>query len=255
MATNNSINNTIYENDFSVNRSVAGTAVESSVDHSDNTNAASHARLLAQTGGGSGGDPFIRLNVSGAQDYAIGIDNTDSDSLKIQDDADPSTGNNLWKMTSSGERIMPLQPSFYAYLSANATNVTGDATVYTIAYNTETYDQGGDFNTGTYTFTAPVTGRYYLGVCVNAEDLDAAAYSQHSINIATSNHALIITILKPDRYETSTGTAYLSLSGSALTDMDAADTAYVILRVSGGVLSVDVQGAINYTNFSGALIC
>jgi len=255
MATNNAINNTVEENDFSVNRSVAGTAVESLVEHSDNTNAASHARLLAETGGASGGDPFIRFNVTGGQDYSFGIDNTDSDSLKIQDDADPSTGNNLWTMTTSGERTMPLHPAFYAYLSGSPTNVTGDTTAYTVAYDSETFDQGGDFNTGTYTFTAPVTGRYYLCAAISAYDYDAAAYAESVINVITSNHNFCVARFSGSMYETRSGIGTIRSCGSATTDMDAADTAYVTLTVSNAAKSIDIQGTIDYTNFSGALIC
>lgn len=92
MVTQNSINNTVADNDFSVNRSTAGTIVESSVKHSDNTNAASNAEQLIQTGGSSGGDPYIRFNISAVQDFSIGIDNSVGDDLKIGPNADPSTG-------------------------------------------------------------------------------------------------------------------------------------------------------------------
>ena len=81
MVSQNSINNTVQDNDFSVNRATAGTTCESSVVHSDNTNSASHAQFLSSVGGGSGGDPHVNFNVSGVGGYAVGLDNTNSDAF------------------------------------------------------------------------------------------------------------------------------------------------------------------------------
>lgn len=92
MVSQNDINNNIQDNDFSVNRATAGTTVQSSVDHSDNTSGTSNSKFLAQVGGTSGGDPHLNINVSGVQDYALGIDNSDSDHLKLTDGANPSAG-------------------------------------------------------------------------------------------------------------------------------------------------------------------
>lgn len=92
MVTQNSINNTVTDNDFSVNRLGAGVTLRSTVEHSDNTNSASNAEQLIKTGGSSGGDPYVRFNVSGIQDFSIGIDNSVGDDLKIGANANPSTG-------------------------------------------------------------------------------------------------------------------------------------------------------------------
>ena len=92
MVSQTSINNTIQDNDFSVNRATAATTVQSSVDHSDNTSGTSNAKFFSQVGGTSGGDPHLNVNIPATQDYALGIDNTDADNLKITDGADPSSG-------------------------------------------------------------------------------------------------------------------------------------------------------------------
>ena len=250
MATNNEINNTVAENDFSVNRSTAGTAVESSVEHSDNSNTGSHAQLLAQTGGGSGGDPFIRLNISGAQDYSFGIDNSNSDILKIQDDADPSTGNNLWALTSSGERVMPLQPCFHAYLDTTASNVTGNGTTYSIIFNNELIDQGSDFNTGTGTFTCPVDGNYNFGSGVNARAC-AAGMTLGECDIVTSDNTFTNTKTPAKEFIAANGD--VMFQASTKTPMDAADTAYMDITITGGALVVDIVGLNYETYFYGKL--
>jgi len=253
MATVNSINNTIGNNDFSVNRSTAGTAVESSTEHSDNTNTSSHARLLAQVGGASGGDPYLYLNVLSGQDYSFGIDNSDSDALKIQDDADPSTGNNLWKMTSAGERTMPLQPAFIGVLSGNVVNVTGNGTQYQIGSTqafTEIEDQGGDFNTNG-TFTAPVDGIYYLSSACILTTVTGTAVNFYCV---TSNRTMVTSA--------KSGTAVKNNSGacgqqySLLAEMDAADTATTEIRDTGA--GADTEGVShgnnNGTYFTGNLV-
>ena len=252
MATNNSINNTVYENDFSVNRSTAGTAVESSVEHSDNSNTGSHARLLAQAGGTSGGDPFVRFNISGAQDYSFGIDNTDSDSLKIQDDADPSTGNNLWALTASGERNMPLQPCFNAYVSTTITNVTGDNTKYTIIFDTELEDQSSDYNNTTGVFTASVDGQYTFGVSIGTRD-NGAAHTSGIGGIETSDYSYLTRRAPSKVFVVAGGVVDYLLS--VIAPMDAADTASAYVRVSGGALVVDVWQFSYGSDFHGKLEC
>jgi hypothetical protein len=247
MPSQNCINNEIEDNDFSVNRATAGTAVEASIAHSDNTNTGSHARIEAQVGGTSGGDPYLYLNVPSGQDYSFGIDNTDSDALKIQDDVDPSTGNTLWEMTSAGERTMPLQPAFLAQPTAQ-NNVTGDATVYTVTFNTEIYDQNNDFD-AVSTFTASVTGKYNLFFMSGTAGYDGTQTGTDAW-IATSNRSYIngvnpINNLGP-------GNVLCQLVNET-GDMDAADTATCVLQSTGGNKTVDLSVSTR-CYFGGVLI-
>jgi len=103
MVSNNSINNTVQNNDFSVNRSGAGTACKSSVNHSDNTNTSSNAILEALSGGASGGDPFVHLQVSGTTEVSMGLDNTDSDKWKYTTGGSPSAGSERITVQTTGE--------------------------------------------------------------------------------------------------------------------------------------------------------
>ena len=250
MATNNSINNTVEENDFSVNRSTAGTAVESSVEHSDNSNTGSHARLLAQSGGGSGGDAFLLLNIPSGQDYSFGVDNSDSDILKIQDDADPSTGNNLWSMTSSGERNMPLQPYFCAYNSVQDNDVTGDATNYTVIFDTELVDANSDYNTGTGTFTCSVDGNYDFGAKVYTLD-NAAAHTAAFTGVITSDNSFNMYDCPAKIFVAADGGVDYLINVTA--PMDAADTAFIRVKVTGGTKIIDIAASVDDAYFYGAL--
>lgn len=77
--------------DIAVTRSDSAAEVLSQVTNSDNTSAASDAFFEAAVGGTSSGNPGIRFQISGGQNYAMGIDNADSDKLVICADNDLGT--------------------------------------------------------------------------------------------------------------------------------------------------------------------
>jgi len=77
--------------DCIVVRSDASAEVLIDVTNSDNTSATSDAFFEAAVGGTSSGNPGIRFQISGGQNYAIGIDNADSDKLVICADNDLGT--------------------------------------------------------------------------------------------------------------------------------------------------------------------
>jgi hypothetical protein len=153
-------------------------------------------------------------------------------------------------LSVAGNYTNSAQPAFQARKSANATNATGDNTAYTMTYDTERFDQGSDYNNSTYTFTAPVTGKYQFNVQVLIAGL-ASAHTYGNIDIITSNRTYFTqSPLESDVVATQT------LEYSMLADMDAADTAYVTVRVSGSTKTVTVEGATDGTNhFTGYLVC
>ena len=65
------------------------------------------------------------------------------------------SGNPTISATGGGNKV-----AFYAYLSA-ATQATSGAT--TVQADTEVFDVGSNYNTATYTFTAPESGNYQFG--------------------------------------------------------------------------------------------
>lgn len=139
------------------------------------------------------------------------------------------------------------QPSFLVYLSATATNATGDNTIYTIAYNTEIVDQGSNFASNT--FTAPVNGQYLLTATADLDQLSTANHTEYAITITTSNRNY-------SRVYSDIPTS-LTRSAVALTviaDMDANDTAIVKVTVSGASKVVDISGDSSFTYFSGTLL-
>ncbi len=154
--------------------------------------------------------------------------------------------------TQLGKSIASKQPSFLAYVNTTIPNVTGDGTLYTIIYDTEVYDQGSDFNLGTSTFTAPITGKYELlfqGMIVGGTVISAA-----NLRTSTSNRDY-------DNAISTTASLTTTVAGSlnVIADMDTGDTAIfqAITTDSGGKVD-DINGTStgrlrNYV--SGALLC
>jgi hypothetical protein len=178
-----------------------------------------------------------------AQDFHIGLDDS-TDSLTI------GLGSALGTTTSmvidaNGIITKPLQPAFLATLASEQSNIAVNS-AFTILFATEIFDQNADFDTSTYTFTAPVTGRYQLNATMMLVNTDSAA-TYYQINIVTSNRIYYHTI------DTDFGqdAAYFSLQLSALADMDASDTAKVTILQAGGTAQTDINAV---SAFSGYLV-
>lgn len=153
------------------------------------------------------------------------------------------------KVSAAGEMTNASQPAFLAG-GAGANNVTGDGTSFNIVFSTEIFDQGGDFD-GTSTFTAPITGRYFLSTKVNS----VSYTSSHTVSdfyIDTSNATYIEKTCPAKIYDNNT---YVTNRISILADMDAADTAKVRIQTSNGTKVVDIINIVGATFFSGNLVC
>jgi len=162
-----------------------------------------------------------------------------------------TTGNGeLAGLVLGGNFTNPGQPAFLAYNSAHDLNVTGDGTEVTIDFDTEIFDQGGDFAADT--FTAPISGRYLLSVHTMLMDLDASTYERVYLQIQTSNR----TYSKDWSALVYNNSGWASYELSVVADMDINDTVTCVIAASGGAKSVDVAGgATIFTSFSGALLC
>jgi trimeric autotransporter adhesin len=142
------------------------------------------------------------------------------------------------------------QPCFLARLSSDQTNATGDATEVTVIYGTEVFDQGANFDPTTGVFTAPVTGKYQFNCTINITGL-TASHTAGTSKFISSNRTVFFNGLNYGAVRNVSNTA--RFSGSIILDMDAADTCYISMTVSGGTKVVNIASAENV--FSGALIC
>jgi len=144
---------------------------------------------------------------------------------------------------------MPKQPAFLTEIAqqddiATSTNVT-------LLFNNEIFDTNADFNTSNYRFTAPVTGKYQFNVSVRLNILDTAA-DYYQIRLSTSNRTITIDTIDPGGF--SGDINFYQAAASVVTDMDANDTAHVIIRQQAGTQQTDIESSFDGTFFSGHLV-
>lgn len=246
-------NGVITEDDtgnLSVAAAVSGGDLSALVSNTSNT-ASARAFYQAQVAGSTASDAFIETNISGGQAWTFGLDNSDSDAFALSSNATLGT-TNVMRVATTGEINYPLQTAFLAYVNTTITNVTGDGTVYTVIFDTEVYDQNADFNLGTSTLTAPVTGNYSL--YFSSLIIGGTVITQGNSRIVTSNRTYDNPMFNPNSI-TSTSSGVMSV----IADMDAADTAtFAVVSTDSGGKVDDVSGLTstrlrNYV--SGKLSC
>jgi len=161
-----------------------------------------------------------------------------------------STGDAVeaFRIDANGHVTMPLQSAFCATMSANQNNLAIN-TDTVVAFNTERFDQNADYNTSTFTFTAPVTGKYQLNFYIRFDQLDQDA-DHYRTRIVTSNRTYETRVVDPSTYDTDT--RYHGNSGSVFADMDSGDTATAqFFTANSGNAQVDLSEG----HFSGYLVC
>ena len=201
---------------------------------------------------GSAGAEDTKLVFDGnAQDFHIGLDDS-ADSLTIGLGSTLGTTSHM-VFDANGIITKPLQPAFLAYSSSTQSNIAADTSTG-INFNTEIFDQNGDYDTSNYRFTAPVTGKYQLQFKAYMTDIPTDSHFIYS-QIVTSNRNYIH-IFDPRGFDQALGQWYMD--NAVLVDMDANDTASVLVYNRLGSATFDVYGGDNTdpsTIFSGYLVC
>ena len=154
-------------------------------------------------------------------------------------------------ISANNEITMSSQPAFSAHKNGSSQANLAVNTDVTITFGTERFDVNSDYNTSTSTFTAPVTGKYFLSVTLRFAQLDKDA-NYHIIWIDTSNETYRFII---DTGIMSVDPDFYSMTSTVLADMDANDTALVKFNQGLGSAIADVNGTASYSYFTGCLIC
>lgn len=110
------------------------------------------------TYGLQGKDSKIREHLEAIQTLVSGV-NAGTTSWDAQTVTGTLTNTGKLLTDANGNVTTPGQPAFRSTSSA-ITAAQTITTAATLAFDSETYDTGGDYNTTTYTFTAPVDGVY-----------------------------------------------------------------------------------------------
>jgi len=152
---------------------------------------------------------------------------------------------------STGRTTNTAQPMFLVGENASPANITGDNTQYTMLWDTEIYDIGGNFAANT--FTAPITGKYLLST--NISTLYNAGYSYAIVFILTSSAQYTFTwgpVAPPG------ATRNFTQNVSTIASMTAGDTAIVKIVWGNAAKTVVIQGNAGAgsvaTYFCGALL-
>ena len=213
--------------------------------------AAELAKLIGDGTFGTGGAEDKKIVFDGnAQDFHIGLDDS-ADKLTIGLGSTLGTTAHM-TFDSTGTILKPLQPCFFAKKNSDAANVAVNSAV-AVVFDSEIFDQNADFDTSNGTFTAPITGRYYLSASLYATQLPSDAnYCLMEIVCSNRNHMDIFRTQAGD-----TTWEYHSFKIATLMDMDAGDTAKVNFYMPNGTQSVDITGNAthSHTSFSGFLAC
>lgn len=204
---------------------------------------------------GVSGDPIVQFNINTTPEFVMGVDDNDSDSFKISQGFALGT-NDTFVMTDTGQRTLPLQSRFVAFVSSNINDVTGDGTSYTVVFDTEDQDVGADYDDTTGIYTAPVAGTYIFTTSISVNDLGVAnTAGLWSIRVAGSK-SREFRFAQADFGNVRTNGNNYAAAGSFIMNLAAADTVFVTVQVNSGTLIVDIVGAaggISY--FTGALLC
>lgn len=232
-------NNGIYN---TVGASISGVTNTLTITNPSNT-ASSAARETIVVGGGSAGDPTINWNVSGVTNFEMGLDNSDSDKLKISQGTALGT-NDTWVMDTSGRRTMPLQPCFRAYLSATQNNVTGDGSLYNVIFDTVVFDQGSNYNNGNGKFTAPINGKYFF--------YSNIFWTNIPVGCSSTQVSFIVNGTAATRFKTgNVGT----LQASGLLLLNATDFVQIEISAGSSTKTASIFGSQFDTFFFGYLVC
>lgn len=115
-----------------IEKATVGGDLVSTIYNSDNTNGSSQSYLLVASGGGSGGDAFVRYTINGVTSWSAGIDNSDSDKFKICGTGTPGASDYL-TITTAGLVTIPA-----GTLSISNGNMTFGSNSFTLMHTSGT---------------------------------------------------------------------------------------------------------------------
>ena len=150
------------------------------------------------------------------------------------------------RISADGEMTKSLQPCFR--IGSGTQDNIPVTTNNDVVFSNEIFDVGNNFASNT--FTAPVTGKYYLNAMFRINNLDTASSYLQVVILGSNRNTTIFTL--SDISDHMSGDSEISFSGATILDMDANDTASVRIRIQAGTAQADLNNDGSY--FTGYLI-
>ena len=137
------------------------------------------------------------------------------------------------------------ETSFLAVLSSNVANFTGNDNDPTCPFDSTIFNVGSDYNTGTYTYTAPLDGSYFFHLLCLVDDLSGWGGDHAYTRIVTSNRTYAGSYINPvPILDPSAGAnGQCTFEQSQLADMDNGDTCYTVLNLGNATQVIDLISA------------
>lgn len=166
--------------------------------------------------------------------------------------------NSTTNIDSTGRMTNTAQPCFTAILNATAaTNVTGDGTIYQVAFDTALVDNGSNFTTGAAAhYTFPITGNYLITTGITFSN-DATSGSNLVVDLVFTNN----TFRSLDDFSALLTTIFYTITQSVIYNATAGDTLLVNAYAIGGTKTCSIlnsgaaTGGVQLTWLSGYLLC
>lgn len=139
---------------------------------------------------------------------------------------------------TDGNVVQALQPNILVSMDGSQT-IT--ASVDDVEFDDEIYDQNNDFNSGTFTFTAPVDGKYQIAAQVIIQRVSGTFSDIQGIRVVSSNRTY--NVYYHDDNVSADANGHRQIIASTIMDMDANDT--VVIKAApegdgaGGSMNID----------------
>jgi len=224
------------------------TSSESSNIMINNAGTVSESHVL-RIGAGTGttAQQLNKAFISGINGIAI----PSSSSIMAVSSSDQVTSSSTFKIDSSNRVTNTGQPAFYAKVSADINNVTGDGTVYNVIFDTDVQDNTSMYNHTTGVFTVPVTGFYMVSGTVGLKGLVSSTNTYAIMTILDNTSSIAISSNQLNPVASSFGTS--SINNVGVYYLTATHAIIIQVQVTGGTKVVGVDA--NSSTFSAALLC
>ena len=164
---------------------------------------------------------------------------------------DPSSNGSLttaMRINHNGCFILPKQPCF----SVSMDNDYESSTDHTADFDTERFDQGDNFNTGNATFTAPVTGKYYMHAAIQTRQNGGSQVHIMGVSFQI-NGSVQASKGSGDQYLGRDTAHYITVHCIRILNLAQGDTVTVRIQLHGSV-NIEGAGGTDRCNWQGYLM-